>query len=295
MKGIILAGGRGTRLYPVTLSVCKQLLPIYDKPMIYYPLSVLMMAGIREILVISTPEDRPRFENLLGDGSAWGIQLSYASQEKPEGIGQAFLIGETFIGEDTVALILGDNLFYGQTLGSLVSSCKNLEKGAVIFGYEVKDPSRYGVVEFDDKGTVLDILEKPQVPPSRFAVTGLYFYDHDVIEIARQLKPSSRLEYEITDINREYLRRGDLHLRLLDRGFAWLDTGTPSALQQASQYVQTIQERQGISIACLEEIAYKMGFISLTDLEKRICSFGQSEYGLYLKEMLASWGSHQLH
>ena len=288
MKGIILAGGQGKRLYPVTLTVCKQLLPVYDKPLIYYPLSVLMMAGIREILVISTAEDLPRFEHLLGDGSSLGIQLSYAIQEKPEGIGQAFLIGERFIGDDTVALILGDNLFYGQTLGPLVASCKNLEKGAIIFGYEVKDPQRYGVVEFDDKGKVIDIVEKPLVPPSRFAVTGLYFYDHDVIEIARQLKPSARLEYEITDINRVYLKRGDLHLRFLDRGFAWLDTGTPSALQQASQYVQTIQERQGISIACLEEIAYKMGFISLAALEKRISFFGQSEYGVYLQQMLQS-------
>ena len=285
MKGIILAGGRGTRLYPVTLSVCKQLLPIYDKPMIYYPLSVLMMAGIREILIISTPEDLPRFEHLLGDGSAWGIQLSYASQEKPEGIAQAFLIGEEFIAEDSVALILGDNLFYGQTLGQLVSSCKNLEKGAVIFGYEVKDPCRYGVVDFDENGKVIDIIEKPSMPPSRFAVTGLYFYDNDVVAIARQLKPSNRCEYEITDINREYLKRGDLHLRFFDRGFAWLDTGTPSALNQASQYVQTIQERQGISIACLEEIAYTMGFISLAELEKRIASLGQSEYAFYLKEM----------
>ena len=286
MKGIILAGGQGTRLFPVTLSVCKQLLPVYDKPMIYYPLSVLMMAGIKEILIISSAEDRPRFQLLFGDGSHLGLKLSYAVQEKPEGIAQAFLIGESFIGDDTVALILGDNIFYGHHLSSLVSSCCNLEKGAIIFGYEVKDPERYGVVEFDETGKVIDIVEKPAFPKSRFAVTGLYFYDNDVIEIARQLKPSKRLEYEITDVNRIYLERGDLHLRLLDRGFAWLDTGTHPALQQASQYVQTIQERQGISIACLEEIAYRMGFISRAQLEKQVEILIKSDYGQYLKLML---------
>ncbi len=286
MKGIILAGGQGTRLFPVTLSVCKQLLPVYDKPMIYYPLSVLMMAGIREILIISTPKDLPHFENLFGDGSYLGLKLSYASQQKPEGIGQAFLIGESFIGDDTVALILGDNIFYGHNLSSLVSSCRHLEKGAVIFGYEVVDPERYGVVEFDESGKVIDIVEKPQAPKSRYAVTGLYFYDNDVIEIARELKPSQRLEYEITDINRAYLERGDLHLRLLDRGFAWLDTGTHPALQQASHYVQTIQERQGISIGCLEEVAYQMGFISREELEKRIDVLSKSDYGQYLKQIL---------
>jgi glucose-1-phosphate thymidylyltransferase len=286
MKGIVLAGGQGTRLFPVTLSVCKQLLPIYDKPMIYYPLSVLMMAGIREILIISTSEDRPRFEQLFGNGSHLGLKLSYATQEKPEGIAQAFLIGEEFIGDDTVALILGDNIFYGHHLSSLVSSCSNLEKGGIIFGYEVKDPERYGIVEFNGFGKVIDIVEKPVFPKSRFAVTGLYFYDNDVIEIARQLKPSKRLEYEITDVNRAYLERGDLHLHLLDRGFAWLDTGTHSALQQASLYVQTIQERQGISIACLEEIAYKMGFISREQLENRAEVLAKSDYGLYIKQML---------
>lgn len=295
MKGIILAGGQGTRLYPTTRGVCKQLLPIYDKPMIYYPLSVLLMAGISEILLISTKEDLPRFKQLLGDGSFCGVSLSYAVQEKPEGIAQAFLIGEEFIGEDSVALILGDNLFYGQTLGSLVSSCKHLEQGAIIFGCEVKDPSRYGVVEFDETGKVTDIIEKPQIPPSRFAVTGLYFYDHDVIEIARSLKPSARLEYEITDINRAYLERGDLHLRLLDRGFAWLDTGTPQALQQASQYVQTIQDRQGISIACLEEIAYRMGLISRSELEKQIRLLAHSPYGLYLQALLQAEAANSTH
>jgi glucose-1-phosphate thymidylyltransferase len=286
MKGILLAGGLGTRLYPVTLTVCKQLLPVYDKPMIYYPLSVLMQAGIREILIISTPEHLPHFKQLFGDGSHLGLNLSYAPQQRPEGIAQAFLIGESFIGEDTVALILGDNIFYGDRLSSLVSSCSHLEKGAVIFGYEVKDPERYGVVEFDEQGNIIDILEKPKASTSRIAITGLYFYDNDVIEIARSLKPSERLEYEITDVNRVYLKRGDLHLRLLERGFAWLDTGTHQALQQASHYVQTIQERQGISIASLEEIAYKKGFISREELEKRIAFLSKSDYGQYLKQML---------
>lgn len=297
MKGIILAGGKGTRLFPVTLTVCKQLLPVFDKPMIYYPLSVLMMAGIREILIISNPEDLPRFEHLFGDGSHLGLKLSYAPQPKPEGIAQAFLIGEDFIGDDAVALILGDNIFYGHNLSSFVSSCSQLEHGALIFGYEVKDPERYGVVEFDETGKVIDIVEKPQNPNSRFAVTGLYFYDNDVIEIARNLKPSARNEYEITDVNKVYLERGDLQLRLLDRGFAWLDTGTHNALQQASLYVQTIQERQGVSIACLEEIAYKMGLISCEQLQKRIKMLVQSDYGQYLSQMLerdrvfCDWGS----
>jgi glucose-1-phosphate thymidylyltransferase len=285
VKGIILAGGRGTRLYPVTLTVCKQLLPIYDKPMIYYPLSVLMMAGIREILIISTPEDRPRFEQLFGNGNHLGLELSYAVQEKPEGIAQAFIIAEEFIKEESVALILGDNIFYGHDLSSLLTSCSHLEKGAVIFGYEVNDPQRYGVVEFDRSGKVTNIVEKPEKPTSRFAVTGLYFYDSDVVEIARSLKPSDRNEYEITDVNRVYLERGDLHLRILDRGFAWLDTGTHHALQQASLYVQTIQERQGIQIACLEEIAYTMGFISLEDLQKRVETLAKSDYGQYLKRL----------
>lgn len=286
MKGIILAGGQGTRLYPVTLSVCKQLLPIYDKPMIYYPLSVLMMAGIREILLISTSQDIPRFQDLLGDGSHLGIKLSYAIQNKPEGIAQAFTIGESFIADDSVALILGDNIFYGHNLAALVSSCSHLEQGAIIFGYEVKDPERYGVAEFDEEGRVVDIVEKPLHPRSRFAVTGLYFYDNDVIEIARNLKPSKRMEYEITDVNRVYLERGDLDLRLLDRGFAWLDTGTHASLHQASQYVQTIQERQGISVACLEEIAYKLDFISREQLEKRASALSKSDYGQYLIQML---------
>lgn len=286
MKGIILAGGQGTRLFPVTQAVCKQLLPVYDKPMIYYPLSVLMMAGIREILIISTPEDLPRFQQLFEDGSSLGLKLSYASQERPEGIAQAFLIGERFIEDDSVALILGDNIFYGHNLPALLAPCRHLEKGAIIFGYEVVDPERYGVVVLDESGKVSDIVEKPQTPLSRLAVTGLYFYDNEVIEIARQLKPSQRLEYEITDVNRIYLQRGDLHLRLLDRGFAWLDTGTHAALQQASHYVQTIQERQGISIGCLEEIAYSMGFISRAELEKRAELVSKSAYGQYLRQLL---------
>lgn len=285
MKGIILAGGRGSRLYPITLGICKQLLPIYDKPMIYYSLSVLLMAGIDEILLIGNQQDIPHFQSLLGDGSFLGIQISYAVQERPEGIAQSFIIAEEFIAGDTVALILGDNLFYGHTLGSLVKGYKNLEKGAVVFAYEVKDPERYGVIEFDSKGKILDIVEKPLIPKSRFAVTGLYFYDESVVEIAKSLKPSQRLEYEITDVNRAYLEKGDLQVCFLDRGFAWLDTGTPEALQQASQYVQAIQSRQGIHIACLEEIAFKRGLISQEQLEERIEFLGNSEYSSYLRSM----------
>lgn len=287
MKGIILAGGRGTRLYPVTLSVCKQLLPVFDKPMIYYPLAVLMMAGIRDILIISTSEDLPRFKQLLNDGSSLGIHLSYAVQERPEGIAQAFIIGESFIGNDSVALILGDNIFYGHRLLELLSSCSQLEKGGVIFGYEVKDPSRYGIVEFSPSGEVIDIIEKPTSPKSHIAVTGLYFYDNDVIEIAKSLKPSLRQEYEITDVNRIYLQRGDLRLCLFDRGFAWLDTGTHEALQAASQYVKTIQERQGISIACLEEIAFEKHYISKEQLAVLAKQLSTSEYGQYLETVVS--------
>lgn len=282
MKGILLAGGKGTRLYPVTKAISKQLLPIYDKPMVYYPLSVLMEANIREILIISTEEDLPRFEALFGDGSSLGLQLSYAVQKKPDGIAQAFVIGESFIGEENVALILGDNIFYGHQMPNLLSSCSNLEKGAIIFGYEVKDPQRYGVVEFDEQGKAIDIVEKPQNPKSNFAVTGLYFYDNDVISIARDLAPSDRCEYEITDVNRAYLKRGDLHVKLFDRGFAWLDTGTHQALQMASEYVHTVQERQGISIACLEEIAYRKGFITRDQFLEHCEALSQSEYGQYL-------------
>lgn len=285
MKGIVLAGGKGTRLYPVTLSICKQLLPIYDKPMIYYPLSVLMQAGIQEILIISTPEDLPRFEQMLGSGQQLGLSLSYAIQEKPEGIAQAFILAEDFIGDDNVALILGDNIFYGHNLESLLSTCSSLEKGAVIFSYHVKDPCRYGVVEFDETGKVLGIVEKPSHPKSSYAVTGLYFYDNDVVEIVKNLKPSARGELEITDVNNVYLQRQDLHVRVLDRGFAWLDTGTHDALHKASSFVQTIQERQGIKIACLEEIAYQKGFIDSRKLLSATEKYGSSEYGEYLFEV----------
>lgn len=282
MKGIILAGGRGTRLYPNTLTVCKQLLPIYDKPMIYYPLSVLMLAGIRDILIISTPQDLPRFQELFQDGSQLGLSFSYAEQPSPQGIAQAFLIGESFTQDDSVALILGDNIFYGQNLSTILHDAKELDGGALIFGYEVKDPERYGVIAFNEAQEIVDIIEKPHNPPSRHVVTGLYFYDHDVIEIAKGLTPSKRGELEITDVNRAYLKRGDLKLKLFERGFAWLDTGTCDALQSASAYVHAIQERQGIKIACIEEIAYKMGYIDEEQFLERAHFFSQSEYGDYL-------------
>jgi|SRR5579862_1320609 len=286
MKGIILAGGKGTRLHPITLGVCKQLLPVYDKPMIYYPLSVLMMANIRDILIISTPQDLPRFSQLFQDGSQFGLSISYAVQEQPCGIAQAFLIAESFIQDDTVSLILGDNIFYGHNLSEILTPCSQLEKGAIVFGYQVKDPERYGVVAFDEEGRVIDIEEKPLVPKSQYAVTGLYFYDADVVSIARDLKPSARLEYEITDVNRIYLERKELHVKLLGKGFAWLDTGTHESLFQASAYIKTIQERQGIRIASLEEIAYRMGFISRAALETQTKAMGKSEYGQYLQDIL---------
>lgn len=285
MKGIILAGGRGTRLHPLTIATCKQLLPVYDKPMIYYPLSTLMYAGIQEILIISTPEDLPRFEKIFGDGSFLGLSLSYKVQQEPRGIADAFIIGDDFIGEESVALVLGDNIFYGDQLPFVLKRCKNLEEGAIIFGYEVTDPERYGVIEFDDSCKPKNIVEKPKNPISPYAVTGLYFYDNDVISIAKSLKPSARGEIEITDINLAYLQRGSLHVHLLERGFAWLDTGTHEALQQASLYVQTIQERQGIKIACLEEIAYQMGFITQDDLYKLSQQMGSSDYGNYLTKI----------
>ncbi len=285
MKGIILAGGKGTRLYPVTLATCKQLLPVFDKPMIYYPLSVLMMAGIREILIISTPEDLPRFRHLFGDGSKLGLSISYKEQAKPNGIAEAFIIGAPFIKNDNVALILGDNIFYGHDLGALLVQASKIKKGAVIFGYEVKDPERYGVIEFDSHLRVTKIVEKPKTPKSSYAVTGLYFYDNSVIEVARHLKPSARGELEITDINSYYLQKGALQLKLLDRGFAWLDTGTHDALQKASVYVQTIQERQGIKIACIEEIAYQMGFIDEKQLLKLAKELQANEYGAYLTQV----------
>ena len=285
MKGIVLAGGSGTRLYPLTLVTSKQLLPIYDKPMIYYPLATLMQAGIREILIISTPEDLPRFKALLGDGHQLGLKLSYAEQKNPEGIAQAFLIGESFIGNSNVALILGDNIFYGHQLQELLLDAGKLTSGGTIFGYEVNDPARYGVVAFDENQTVTDIIEKPKTPPSSYAVTGLYFYDSDVVSIAKELKPSWRNELEITDINKAYLERGDLNVHLLDRGFAWLDTGTHEALQKASLFVQTIQERQGIEIACLEEIAYQMGYITLDKLQELASRYAKSDYGKYLLKL----------
>ena len=282
MKGIILAGGSGTRLYPITKVVSTQLLPIYDKPMIYYPLSVLMRSGIRDILIISTPEDLPHFKKLLGDGSKLGISFAYEEQPRPAGLAQAFTIGKSFIGDDTVCLILGDNIFYGYSLDTILKNSVKLEKGGLIFGYLVKDPERYGVVEFDKNNNVIGIEEKPDKPKSRFAVPGLYMYDNSVIEIAENLKPSARGEYEITDINLEYLRRGELKVELLSRGFAWLDTGTNEALQQASNYVETIQERQGIKISCIEEIAYELGYINKEQLLKLAEEYINNEYGHYL-------------
>lgn len=283
MKGIILAGGSGTRLYPLTRVVSKQLLPLYDKPMIYYPLSVLMAAGIREILIISTPDDLPNFKKLLGDGTRLGLSFVYAEQPRPEGLAQAFTIGKPFIGKDTVCLILGDNIFYGNSLDTTLRNAVKLEKGGLIFGYLVKDPERYGVVEFDKDNNVVGIEEKPQKPKSKYAVPGLYMYDNNVIEIAENLRPSSRGEYEITDVNLEYLRRGELKVELLGRGFAWLDTGTHEALQQASNYVETIQERQGIKISCIEEISYQLGYIDSEQLMVLAEENMNNEYGLYLK------------
>lgn len=282
MKGIVLAGGRGTRLHPVTLGVCKQLLPVYDKPMIYYPISVLMQAGIREILIISTPEDLPRFERILGSGSHLGLCLSFMSQPSPQGIAQAFMIAESFIGQDSVALILGDNIFYGHSLEKQLSESFHIQKGGVVFAYQVKDPSRYGVVTFDPYGRALSIIEKPEKPSSSYAVTGLYFYDQKVVEIAKSLRPSLRGEFEITDINNVYLQMGQLHVRILDRGFSWFDAGTHEALHQASSFVQTVQERQGVKVSCLEEIAYQKGFITQRQLLELAESCAKSEYGEYL-------------
>jgi len=281
MKGIILAGGRATRLYPITKGVCKQMLPVYDKPLIYYSLSVLMLAGIKDILLISTPKDIPRFKDLLGEGKELGINISYAVQREPTGIAQAFLIGEEFIGKESVCLILGDNIFYGQGLPDLLKEATLLEEGAVIFGYYVKDPRRYGVIELDKDFNILSIEEKPESPKSNWAVTGLYFYDSKVVEIAKKLKPSSRGEFEITDINNEYFRRGQLKTRLLSRGYAWLDTGTYDSLIDASMFIKTIEDRQGLKIGCIEEVAYRMGYIDkkqLDDLAKTI----NTSYGRYL-------------
>lgn len=285
MKGIILAGGSGTRLHPLTLSVSKQLMPVYDKPMIYYPLSNLMMAGIKDILIISTPHDMPNFQKLLGDGSELGCNFSYAVQEKPEGLAQAFTIGADFIGNDKVALILGDNIFYGSDLARLLQSNADPE-GGIVYAYHVNDPERYGVVEFDENEKVISIEEKPKKPKSNFAIPGIYFYDNEVIEIARSLKPSARGEYEITDVNKEYLKQGKLKVSILSRGTAWLDTGTFDSLMQAGTFVQVIEKRQGLKIGCIEEIAYRMKFIGKAQLEKLAQKQLKSGYGEYLMNLL---------
>ena len=286
MKGIILAGGSGTRLYPLTRAISKQLMPVYDKPMIYYPLSTLMLAGIKDILIISTPHDLPRFKELLQDGSELGINLSYAEQPSPDGLAQAFIIGEKFIGNDSVALILGDNIYYGPGLSKMLQKAANKEKGATVFGYQVKDPERFGVVEFDEEMNAVSIEEKPEHPRSNYAVTGLYFYDNDVVEISKNIKPSPRGELEITDVNKAYLDRGDLSVEVMGRGFAWLDTGTHESLLEASQYIETVQRMQNVQVANLEEIAYRMGYISREDVLALAQPLKKNEYGQYLLRLI---------
>ncbi|MFP4385210.1 MAG: glucose-1-phosphate thymidylyltransferase RfbA [Spirochaetia bacterium] len=286
MKGIILAGGSGTRLFPATLPVCKQLLPVYDKPMVYYPLSTLMLAGIRDILIISTPKDTPRFRELFGDGSQLGMSFSYAVQDKPRGLADAFRVGKDFIGSHSVALILGDNIFYGHNLSGIVSNAAKGDDGATVFGYYVRDPERYGVVDFDDTGKVLSIEEKPAKPKSNYAVIGIYFYDNDVVSIAENLKPSARGELEITDVNLEYLNRGSLNVELMGRGYAWLDTGTQESFNDAVNFVKTIEDRQGLKIACIEEIAWRMGYIDRKQLLRLGEELSKSSYGQYILDLL---------
>ena len=286
MKGIVLAGGSGTRLYPLTLAVSKQLLPVYDKPMIYYPLSTLMLAGIRDILVISTPHDLPRFEELLGDGSRWGVNFAYAEQPQPEGLAQAFVIGREFVGADNVSLVLGDNIFYGQGFGALLERAVSRKEGATVFGYYVRDPERYGVVEFDGDGTVLSIEEKPKSPRSHYAVTGLYFYDNQILDIASSLEPSGRGELEITDANLAYLYRDQLRVEVMGRGMAWLDAGTHESLMQSANFIETLELRQGLKIGCPEEIAYGRGYIDAGELEKLAYPMSKNSYGQYLLDLL---------